>query len=101
MDLKTAVDGDEARIIVEGKLTVQSAPEFEEAISGFDESVSNFDIDLTLVDYIASAGLRVLVAANKTAVARGGTMVLRGANDDVYSVFEMTGLSEVFTIERA
>ena len=100
MDIKTKVVEDKATIAVEGKLTVQSAPELEAAIGVLPASIMDVDIDLEDLDYISSAGLRVLVSAQKMLSQRGGTLRLLSPNDDVSDVFDMTGLSEVFTIER-
>ena len=99
MDIKTKVVEDKATIAVEGKLTVQSAPELEAAIGVLPASIMDVDIDLEDLDYISSAGLRVLVSAQKMLSQRGGTLRLLSPNDDVSDVFDMTGLSEVFTIE--
>lgn len=100
MDIKTQVVDDKATIAVEGKLTVQSAPDLEAAIDALQPSVKNVDIDLEDLDYISSAGLRVLVSAQKMLSTRGGTLRLLSPNDDVNDVFDMTGLSEVFIIEH-
>ena len=100
MDIKTKAVEDKATIAVEGKLTVQSAPELEAAIGVLPASIMDVDIDLEDLDYISSAGLRVLVSAQKMLSQRGGTLRLLSPNDDVSDVFDMTGLSEVFTIER-
>lgn len=100
MDIKTTVEGATATIELEGKLTVQTSPELSKAIEQLPETVCNLDIDLTAVDYIASAGLRVIVAADKLAVKRDGLMRLLHPCDEVMEVLEMTGLSEVLVIER-
>ena len=100
MNIKTQVVDDKATIEVEGKLTVQSAPDLEAAIGALPASITEVDIDLENLDYISSAGLRVLVSAQKMLNTRGGTLRLLSPNDDVSDVFDMTGLSEVFTIER-
>lgn len=99
MNITTAIDGNTAKITVEGKLSVATSPELESAVMGLPESVINFDFDLSGLDYISSAGLRVLVTTQKLATQRGGTMILRHPVSDVYDVFEMTGLTEIFTIE--
>ena len=64
------------------------------------QGIVPIDLDLANVTYVASAGLRVLVSADKLAVTRGGHLRLLHPCDDVMQVFEMTGLSEVFAIER-
>ncbi len=100
MEIKVDVDGCKATLELAGKLTVQTSPALSEKIDELQDGVCDLDIDLTAVDYIASAGLRVLVAADKLAVRRGGRMRLLHPVDEVAEVFEMTGLSEVFEIER-
>lgn len=100
MDVKTTVDGTKARIELTGKLTVQTSPDLTAVVEGLPAEVRDLDIDLTDVSYIASAGLRVLVTADKLAVKHGGVMRLLHPCDDVLEVLDMTGLSEVFTIER-
>ena len=100
MDITTALDGSTAQLVLSGKLTVQTSPELTAALNDLPEEVCDIDIDLSDVIYIASAGLRALVGASKLAAARGGEMRLLKPCDEVYDVFEMTGLSELFTIER-
>ena len=100
MEIKTTVDGTKACLEVEGKLTVNTSPELSEAVEQLPEDIETLDLDLTNVDYIASAGLRVLVATEKLFMKRGGSMRLLHPIDDVMEVFDMTGLSDVFTIER-
>ena len=62
------------------------------------ESAGTLVIDFTSLEFIASSALRSLVAFNKRAVAAGRKMILTGMNDVVADVFDVTGLSEVFTI---
>ena len=100
MEIKTSIEGSKASIELEGKLTVNTSPDLDAAVDQLPSGVCDVVIDLTNVDYIASAGLRVLVATEKLAVKRGGTMRLLNPIDDVMEVFDMTGLSDVFTIER-
>lgn len=100
MNINTSIDGTKAVIEPIGKLTVQTSPDLSAAVEQLPADVCDIDVDLTNVDYVASAGLRVLVAAEKLTVKRGGTMRLLHPCDSVMEVFEMTGLSEVFDIER-
>ena len=62
--------------------------------------ISSLTLDCEKLSYISSAGLRVLVSTQKMMTTRGGTMTLVSPNDDVYEVFDMTGLAEVLTIVR-
>ena len=100
MEIQIQTEGSKADIALDGKLTVQTSPDLEAAINGLDSEICNIDIDLTNVDYVASAGLRVLVAAEKLVTSRGGGMRLLHPADDVNEVFDMTGLADVFTIEK-
>ena len=100
MELTMTADERKVLIVLEGKLTVQTSPDLTAAINGLSEEVNELEIDLSSVVYIASAGLRALVGAEKLMAARDGVMRLLHPTDEVYDVFEMTGLSDVFTIER-
>lgn len=99
METRTDIVDGKAMVVVEGKLTVQTSPELGAVLSGLPAEVREVDIDLSNVDYISSAGLRVLVAAEKRVLTDGGQMRLLHPRDEVLEVFEMTGLSDVFTIE--
>lgn len=99
MEITTTLDGTTATLALEGKLSVATSPDLEAAISGLPENTTNFIIDLAKLDYISSAGLRVLVSTEKLASRRGGSMRLLHPNDEVSEVFDMTGLADVFTIE--
>jgi len=100
MEIRTNVEGTKATFAVEGKLTVQTAPDLEAAIDAAPREACDLAIDLSEVDYVSSAGLRVFVATEKLAAKRGGSFALLHPREDVMEVLEMTGLSEVFTIER-
>ena len=100
MDINVIAEEIKAAITLAGKMTVQTAPDLSDAIKDLPATVNQIDIDLSDVTYVASAGLRVLVATEKLAVSRGGKMRLLHPCDEVMDVFEMTGLTTVFTIER-
>ncbi len=99
MDITTALDGTTATIALSGKLSVATSPDLEATVNDLPAETSTFVIDLTNLDYISSAGLRVLVSTEKLSAQRGGSMRLLHPNDEVSEVFDMTGLSDVFTIE--
>lgn len=99
MDIHTTVEGNKATVAVVGKITVQTAPDLDDALKALEDSILDIDLDLSEMDYTSSAGLRVMVAAQKNALARGGTLRLLHPNKDVMEVFEMTGLADIFTIE--
>ncbi len=98
MEITVTQDGNKASIVLDGKLSVATSPDLEAAINDLPGSVNEFDIDLTKLEYISSAGLRVLVSTEKIAGQRSGKMQLLHPNEEVMEVFDMTGLADVFTI---
>ena len=99
MNLDVVTSGIAATIAISGKLSVATSPDLEEAVQGLPESVSDITMDLTELEYISSAGLRVMVSTQKLVTTRNGNLVLQHPCDEVREVFDMTGLSDVFTIE--
>ncbi len=99
MEINVAQDANKATITLEGKLSVATSPDLEAAIQGLPTNTNEFVIDLANLEYISSAGLRVLVSTEKIAGQRGGKMLLLHPNEEVAEVFDMTGLADVFTIE--
>lgn len=99
MEITITQEGAKAIIALNGKLSVATSPDLEAAISGLPESTNEFVIDLSQLEYISSAGLRVLVSTEKLANQRSGSMVLLHPNDEVLEVFDMTGLTDIFTIQ--
>ena len=96
------IDGDVITISVAGRVDSTNAPALELEIQGAlaSKHYAEAVLDCDELEYISSAGLRVLVATQKLAERRGGTMVIRHPSDEVYDIFDMTGLADVFTIER-
>lgn len=85
-------------IAVEGRLDTMTAPELEEVLKNSLEGVEALTFDLEKLDYISSAGLRVLLSAQKT-MNKQGTMKVLHANEIVMEIFEVTGFSDILTIE--
>ncbi len=99
MEINITQADNKATIEIEGKLSVATSPELETAVRGLPQDVSDIAMDLSKLEYISSAGLRVLVATEKLCASRGGKMTLLHPIDEVMEVFDMTGLADVFTIE--
>ena len=93
MDVNIAVDyfGDEAVLKLGGHLNTNTAADLEEAL----EPV----LDFADLEYLSSAGLRVLVATQKRVTAAEGTLRIVNASDDIREVFDITGLIDVFDVE--
>ena len=83
---------------LEGRLDTLTAPELEQAFADSLDGVSDLTLDFEKLDYISSAGLRVLLAAQKT-MNRQGRMKLTHVNETIMEIFEVTGFSEILTIE--
>ena len=98
MTIETTLNDTTATIVVSGKLTVATSPELEAEVQRLQGSATSFDIDLANLEYVSSAGLRVLVGAQKLASRAGGELRLLHPSKDVRDIFEMTGLAEIMTI---
>ena len=81
-----------------GRLDTTTAPKLEEDIKASLEGVTSLTLDLKTLDYISSAGLRVLLSAQKV-MNKQGEMTVRNVNDSVMEIFEVTGFSDILTIE--
>lgn len=99
MQMERKREGAVETVALEGRLdTVSSATaqkELEENLDGVKELV----LELAKLEYVSSAGLRLLVLLHKTLSARGGTMTLRNVTPAVMDVLTMTGLAEFLSIE--
>ena len=82
-------------LAITGRLDTTTAPNLETVISELSEDTKELIFDMSGVEYISSAGIRVLLGAYKKMASHQGTMRIEKANDMVYEVFEMTGLSEM------
>lgn len=98
MTITKKQDGTALEIALEGRLDTMTAPELEaelgKSLSGADSLV----FDFSKLDYISSAGLRVLLSAHKAMLAKGGMKVTH-INEIVQEVFDVTGFSDVLTLE--
>lgn len=99
MEIITSKNGNSLILKPQGRLDTLSAPAFEKVFQENKDGVEDLTIDLSELVYLSSAGLRVLLAAQKT-MNRQGKMTVRHANSDVLDVFEITGFSELLHIEQ-
>lgn len=82
-----------------GRLDTTTAPDLDAALAQDLPGVTSLVIDMAELEYLSSAGLRSLLAAQKKMNAVEGKMVVRGANDSIKEVFDITGFTEMLTIE--
>lgn len=83
---------------LEGRLDTTTSPQLEAELSASLEGVTNLTLDLEKLDYLSSAGLRVILAAQKR-MNKQGQMVVRHVNETIMEVFEVTGFVDILTIE--
>ena len=88
----------EMRLALTGRLDTMSSPKLGEIITNGLDGITDLTLDLKGLDYISSAGLRVLLCAKKKMDACG-TMKLIGVSPMIMEIFEITGFSEILTIE--
>ena len=98
MTIQKEQNGKDLKLAVEGRLDPLTAPELEAELGREMPGAETLTLDFSKLDYISSAGLRVLLAAHK-AMSRKGGMKVTGVNEIVQEVFDVTGFSDVLTIE--
>ena len=98
MNINIEKDNGKVLMEIEGRLDTTTAPELETAINGEGDALKNLVLDFKGVDYISSAGLRVLLTAQKKMNAQG-YMELMGVSEAVMDIFEMTGFADILEIK--
>ena len=98
MTITKKTNGTALEIALEGRLDTTTAPELEKELKGSLDGANNLTLDFGKLDYISSAGLRVLLSAHKAMSGKGG-MKVTNVNEIVREVFEVTGFADILTIE--
>ncbi len=98
LNIQKEINGSDAVVKLEGRLDTTTAPQLENDLKSFMESVTSLVFDFENLEYISSAGLRVLLTAQKF-MSRQGSMKLIHVKDDVNEIFDVTGFSDILTIE--
>lgn len=98
MNIIKNLNGNTLNIALEGRLDTTTAPELEKELKDSLDSATELVLDFSKLDYISSAGLRVLLSAHKIMSGRGGMKVTH-VNEIVNEVFEVTGFSDILNIE--
>ena len=91
-------DGSHLTVALEGRLDTTTSPQLEQALSNALSGISDLVFDFEKLDYISSAGLRVLLATQKTMNKQGNMTVLH-VSEEVMEIFEVTGFSDILTIQ--
>ena len=85
-------------LAIEGRIDTTTAPQLEAELKRSIEGVTGLVLDFAALEYLSSAGLRVLLAAQKV-MNKQGKMVIRNVNETIAEIFEITGFSDILTIE--
>lgn len=91
-------EGKNLTLSLYGKLDTTTAPELDEVVKNELNGIEMLVFDISNLEYISSAGLRVLLAAQKVMTVQGA-MVIRGVGEEIAEIFEVTGFDNIFTIE--
>ncbi|MBP5253210.1 MAG: STAS domain-containing protein [Lachnospiraceae bacterium] len=99
MTIDKNLDGTKLEIALEGRLDTMTAPQLEEEVKNNIEGIKELIFDLKNLAYVSSAGLRVLLSAQKI-MNKQGSMTIRNANEEVMEIFEVTGFIDILNIEE-
>ena len=98
LNIEKKVDGSTMEIALSGRLDTTTAPQLEEVVKAELAGKDSLVFDLAQLEYISSAGLRVLLSAQKI-MNNQGTIVVKNVSEEVNEIFEVTGFSDILTIE--
>ena len=98
MTIEKKINNDAVTLIVSGRLDTQTAPELENELDAVLTGLKELTFDMTNLEYVSSAGLRVILKSQK-AMNIQGSMKLTGVNDSIMEVFDITGFLDILTIE--
>ena len=91
-------NGSHLELALEGRLDTTTAPQLEAELKQSVNGVTELALDFAGLEYLSSAGLRVLLSAQKV-MNKQGTMVIKNVNETIMEIFEVTGFSDILTIE--
>ena len=98
MTIEKNLNGTELALTIIGRLDTSTAPQLEAEIKGSIEGITRLVLDFASLEYLSSAGLRVLLAAQKI-MNKQGEMVIKNVNETINEIFEVTGFIDILTIE--
>lgn len=98
MDIKKNANGSALEVCVIGRLDTTTAPQLEVELKESLEGVDNLTLNFAELEYISSAGLRVVLASQKT-MNKQGSMIVKNVSGDIREVLDVTGFSDILTIE--
>ena len=99
MTITKTQTGDALTLALEGRLDTTTAPQLEAELKASLDGVADLTLDMKDLAYLSSAGLRVILAAQKQ-MNKQGRMVIRNVCETIMEVFEVTGFTDILTIEE-
>lgn len=97
LDIKKTPNEKDLTIALKGRLDTLTAPQLEEELNASIDSIENLEFDFMELEYISSAGLRVLLSAQK-AMNTKGSMTVMNVSEEIREIFDVTGFSDILTI---
>ncbi len=97
LNIKKTIDGGKAVFALEGRLDTNTSVELDAALSPVLDGLTEIVFDLGQLEYISSAGLRVLLSTHKSLSKKGG-MKVTNVNEMIMEIFEVTGFSDILNI---
>ena len=98
MTIQKTIDGGALTLALEGRLDTSTAPELDEVVKNELGGVTALTFDLEKLEYLSSAGLRVLLSAQKV-MGKQGSMTVTKVNETIMEIFDITGFSDILTIQ--
>ena len=98
MQIPTRTSNDIHIVAVSGSLDSTTAPDAQKSLDGVVAGAKKVVLDFSQLDYISSAGLRILLGAAKQLRAKGGTLGMFGLNQSVREVFDISGFSSILPV---
>lgn len=98
LNITKTMDGSALTMVLEGRLDTTTAPQLESELKAALDQADTLVLDFEKLEYISSAGLRVLLSAQKVMTKKGG-MTIRHVNDVIMEIFEVTGFIDILNIE--
>jgi len=98
MEIRKTLNGTHLTVALDGRLDTTTSPALDKELKASYAGVDKLTMDLTNLEYISSAGLRVILAAEQEMSSRGG-LTVRGVSKEIMEVLDVTGFSEILVLE--
>ena len=99
LNIQKQLENESACFALEGRLDTVTSPALQDEIQAVTDGLKELVLDFGGLEYVSSAGLRVLLSAQKAMIKQDGTMKVTNVNETIMEIFEVTGFSEILTIE--